>query len=115
MTAHNRPSSGNKLVNHTAATSISGGATLCLPYSLNRMENQPVADSAERVAELRENFTECDENGDGRIQYDEFVTLLNNIGAQTNEQENRLGFDEVDTDKDGSISFDEFVAWFSES
>lgn len=72
-------------------------------------------ENSERVEELRENFAECDENGDGRIQFDEFVTLLNNIGAQTNDQENRVGFDEVDTDKDGSISFDEFVAWFSEA
>ena len=74
-----------------------------------------MADSPENVEELRENFSECDENGDGRIQFEEFVTLLTNIGAETNEQENRVGFDEVDTDKDGSISFDEFVAWFNET
>lgn len=73
------------------------------------------ADSkAERLEELRENFSECDENNDGKIQFDEFESLLKNIGADTSAEENRLGFDEVDTDKDGSISFDEFVAWFSE-
>lgn len=75
-------------------------------------KDNPLGD---RTDELRENFTECDQNGDGRIQFDEFETLLTNLGAQTSTEENRLGFSEVDTDKDGSISFEEFSAWFSEA
>ena len=69
----------------------------------------------DNLDELRENFSKCDENGDGQIQYDEFVTLLTNIGAGTSPEENRLGFDAIDTDQNGTISFDEFVMWFSEN
>lgn len=69
----------------------------------------------DQTDELQEHFIKCDQNGDGRIQFDEFATLLSNLGAQTSSEENRLGFEAVDTDQDGAISFDEFVAWFSEA
>ena len=69
----------------------------------------------DRLAELQENFSECDANGDGRIQFDEFQSLLLNINAETSPEENRLGFNTIDTDNDGEISFAEFVAWFTDS
>ncbi len=68
----------------------------------------------DRLEEWREGFATCDANGDGRIQFDEFTTLLENIGAETSAEEARIGFEAVDSDKDGVISFDEFVAWWTE-
>ena len=73
-----------------------------------------MVDQAENINELREDFSKCDANGDGQIQFEEFVTLLENLGAQTTDEENRVGFEEIDTDKNGAISFDEFAAWFND-
>lgn len=70
---------------------------------------------ADRIEELRESFAECDANNDGRIQLEEFTTLLANLKAETSPEETRLGFRELDTDKDGVISFAEFVAWWDEA
>ena len=84
---------------------------MVLLFALYNKKDNPVGG---RIEELRENFAECDQNSDGRIQFAEFENLLKNIGAETSPEENRVGFAEVDTDRDGTISFEEFVAWFSE-
>ena len=68
----------------------------------------------DRDEELRESFSECDLNNDGKIQLSEFSILLNNIGAETSATECKIGFDEVDTDHDGLISLDEFIAWWTD-
>ena len=68
----------------------------------------------EQIEEWREYFEKCDANNDGRIQFDEFTMLLDNIGAETSAAEARIGFEAVDTDNDGVISFEEFVAWWTE-
>lgn len=67
----------------------------------------------DRIAELREDFGFNDANGDGRIEYAEFVALLEDLEADMSEAEARLGFAEIDVDEDGSIDFDEFVRWWS--
>ncbi|RPI15322.1 MAG: EF-hand domain-containing protein [Lysobacterales bacterium] len=69
--------------------------------------------SRDRIAELREDFDFNDSNGDGRIEYAEFVALLENLEADMSEAEARLGFAEIDVDEDGSIDFDEFVRWWT--
>ncbi|MGK0223470.1 MAG: Ca2+-binding EF-hand superfamily protein [Limisphaerales bacterium] len=66
----------------------------------------------ERIEELRECFAEVDANADGGIQYDEFATMLHNLGSQMSTSECKLGFKEVDSNSDGTISFDEFAAWW---
>lgn len=68
----------------------------------------------EENQDLREYFDACDHNGDGTIQYEEFVALLHNLGADMEEHDNRIGFGEVDTDRDGAIDFDEFLVWWRE-
>ena len=64
--------------------------------------------------DLKSYFQACDSNGDGSIQFDEFVTLLHNLGTDMGEEECRIGFDEVDGDGDGSIDFEEFSRWWAE-
>ena len=66
----------------------------------------------ERIEELRECFAGVDANSDGCIQYDEFATMLHNLGSQMSTAECKLGFKEVDSNSDGTISFDEFAAWW---
>jgi Ca2+-binding EF-hand superfamily protein len=69
--------------------------------------------SQEQLDELREDFDFNDANGDGRIQFQEFVALLDGLEADVSEDEAVVGFDEIDTDDDGAIGFDEFVAWWT--
>ena len=64
--------------------------------------------------ELQEYFDACDTNGDGTIQFAEFVTLLGNLGSEMERAECRIGFREVDSDGDGVIDFDEFCTWWNE-
>ena len=64
--------------------------------------------------ELHEYFDSCDKNGDGAIQFNEFVTLLQGLGEEMADSEYRIGFKEVDRDGDGSIDFEEFLKWWRE-
>jgi len=67
----------------------------------------------EQLDELREDFDFNDANGDGRIQFQEFVALLDGLEADVSEDEAMVGFDEIDSDDDGAIGFEEFVAWWT--
>jgi calmodulin/calcium-binding protein CML/plastin-2 len=73
--------------------------------------NQP---SEERLEELREAFDYNDRDEDGRIELDEFVSMLDELEADTSAREAKVGFQDIDTNDDGLIDFDEFVAWWTE-
>ncbi len=64
--------------------------------------------------ELREDFEHCDKNHDGRIDYKEFCTLLNNLEAGVSGAELRIGFHAIDTNHDDLIDFTEFRNWWTE-
>jgi Ca2+-binding EF-hand superfamily protein len=68
---------------------------------------------AEREEELREDFAYFDDDGDGKLQADEFVRFLDGVGADMSDQECRIGFAAIDTDQDGVIEFDEFLQWWT--
>lgn len=68
----------------------------------------------EEIAELRETFRYNDPNGDGKIDFREFVNMLRDLQANVGSEEARIGFDEIDTDNDHAIEFEEFVEWWSE-
>ena len=51
---------------------------------------------------------------DGSLQFSEFVTLLENLGAGMGAEECTIGFTEIDTDRDGRINFAEFLRWWEE-
>lgn len=70
--------------------------------------------SFEEIAELREGFEYNDSNGDGKIDFAEFVKMLRNLEANVAADEARIGFDVIDTDNDQAIEFDEFIEWWSE-
>jgi len=67
----------------------------------------------EQLGELREDFAYNDQDANGRLSFDEFRTLLEDLEAGISEEEARIGFEEIDTDRDGAIEFDEFVAWWT--
>lgn len=64
--------------------------------------------------ELKTLFEACDSNGNGSLQFPEFVEFLRNIGADMAVEECRIGFTEIDTDRDGHIDFAEFFSWWQE-
>jgi calmodulin len=68
----------------------------------------------EEREELEESFDYNDANDDGRIEFEEFVDMLNALDAYSGPEEARVGFETIDSDRDGSIDFEEFVAWWSE-
>ena len=69
----------------------------------------------EQLDELREDFEFNDGDGDGRIDYAEFVELIALLDDDIDMEESalRIGFSEIDTDHDGAIEFDEFVQWWT--
>jgi Ca2+-binding EF-hand superfamily protein len=68
----------------------------------------------EQREELQESFEYNDFDGDGKIEPDEFVRMMQELGAGLSDRETRQGFAEIDTNDDGLIDFDEFVAWWTE-
>jgi Ca2+-binding EF-hand superfamily protein len=69
----------------------------------------------EEYTELKESFEYNDSNEDGRIDFDEFMSMLNDLEADIDETAARIGFRTIDTDRDGAVGLDEFVEWWSES
>jgi Ca2+-binding EF-hand superfamily protein len=63
-------------------------------------------------SELRENFDHFDADDNGKIEFDEFRSLLAALDADVGEEEARIGFDAVDSDGDGHIEFGEFLSWW---
>jgi Ca2+-binding EF-hand superfamily protein len=70
--------------------------------------------SVEELDELREAFEYNDRDGDGRIQKDEFVVMLDELDAGMTPRDMEIGFQDIDTNDDQLIDFDEFVAWWTE-
>jgi len=64
--------------------------------------------------ELKENFEQADSDGDSRITFAEFSSLLVDLEAGMTVDELRIGFHEIDTDHDGLIDLQEFIAWWTE-
>ena len=68
----------------------------------------------EQREELLETFEYNDLDGDGMIEMDEFVQMLQELEWEIAEREAHVGFQDIDTNDDGLIDFDEFVAWWTE-
>ena len=66
----------------------------------------------EERRQLREAFDAGDRDGNGKIDFVEFVAMLEQLGADLDAAKVQFGFESVDTDGDGMIDFDEFVEWW---
>ena len=65
------------------------------------------------LAELRVTFKFNDADGDGALNFDEFVRMMLDLESGMSFGEARNGFEEIDTDHSGAIGFDEFIAWWT--
>ena len=70
--------------------------------------------SEEQLDELREAFDYNDRDGDGRIQLDEFIEMLDELEAEMTDDEAETGFKDIDSNDDGLVDFAEFCAWWAE-
>jgi len=68
----------------------------------------------EELDELREAFDYNDRDSDGKIQLDEFSSMLDELEAEMSKNDIEIGFKDIDTNDDGLIDFEEFVAWWAE-
>lgn len=64
--------------------------------------------------ELRETFDHFDRDNNNQIDRDEFVELLEALGADMSEDEIGLGFDVIDRNHNGAIEYTEFRAWWGD-
>jgi Ca2+-binding EF-hand superfamily protein len=62
--------------------------------------------------ELRETFDHFDADGNGTIEKDEFLKLLEALGAEMEPDEAAIGFDMIDRDDNQRIDFEEFASWW---
>jgi Ca2+-binding EF-hand superfamily protein len=70
--------------------------------------------SADELRDLQDAFAYNDADEDGRISFEEFESLLDELGAETSSREAHQGFRAIDTDGSGRIDFDEFLSWWTE-
>jgi Ca2+-binding EF-hand superfamily protein len=68
--------------------------------------------SSDDLADLDEQFDECDADGDQRIDFTEFSQLLENLGSEVPPDRRRARFAEIDVDRDGFIDRPEFMEWW---
>ena len=61
---------------------------------------------------LRARFDRADANRDGRIDFQEFSALLDELGLGYEEAQVRSAFTSLDTDSNGQIDFKEFADWW---
>ncbi len=80
------------------------------PRSLSPFGRRPLG--SDELADLDEQFDECDADGDQRIDFGEFSQLLENLGSEVPPGRRRSCFDAIDLDRDGAIDRSEFMEWW---
>ena len=69
-----------------------------------------LSDSVDQSNIERKEFDRADLNHDGYIQFDEFIKILENEGADmTYRRTYAQGFRMADTDQDGKLSYEEIM------
>jgi len=63
--------------------------------------------------EVEETFDRFDQDGDGRVSFQEFAGVMLEIDHDEARQALRIIFDAIDQDADGCVSFAEFHQWIS--
>jgi Ca2+-binding EF-hand superfamily protein len=80
------------------------------PHNPDRRKKVPL--SGDELADIEEQFDECDADGDQRIDFMEFSQLLDNLGADIPAAQRRSRFDAIDSDHNGAIDRREFTEWW---
>ncbi len=68
--------------------------------------------SAEKLKDIKDNFSFFDRDNNGEIDQDEFTELLKVISPNSKPEQAKEGFSIVDENNDGHIDFEEFIQWW---
>jgi Ca2+-binding EF-hand superfamily protein len=71
--------------------------------------------TSDELADVQEQFDECDADGDQRIDFAEYSQLLDNLGVKLPPTQRRNRFNAIDSDGDGAIDRSEFIDWWHAS
>ena len=63
------------------------------------------------VDELQEIFERIDDNDDGSVSFEEFRSLMHELGDLREDALLRAAFERVDANHDGRIDFEEMSSW----
>jgi len=66
----------------------------------------------EKQQELRKLFNQYDKDQNGRIDWDEFCHMLDELTGDKTLQEKSEAFNLIDIDHNGQINFEEFSEWW---
>lgn len=66
-------------------------------------------------ADIKSHFDHVDSDGNGRIDKDEFMSLVERLGMKRSDNVVDLAFASIDTDENGTIDFAEFQAWIEKA
>lgn len=70
--------------------------------------------SAEKIAQIKDEFGFFDRDGNGQIDLPEFIELLTVIAPKTKVSHVEEGFKLIDGNGDGYIDFEEFLQWWQD-
>lgn len=85
------------------------------------LSGRPIAETAGMGAvtkisgDVRNTFDQIDTDGNGVIDTEELLSLLQRFDTGATEEEALMIFKDLDTDGNGTISFDEFQVWYTSS
>jgi Ca2+-binding EF-hand superfamily protein len=62
--------------------------------------------------DLRHECQRADRDGDGRLNFIEFLALLDSLQTSISAPQRLVSFRTIDTNRDGHITATEFIAWW---
>lgn len=70
--------------------------------------------SEDKIADIKNDFSFFDRDGNGQIDLAEFIELLTVLSPKTKASHVEEGFKIIDSNNDGYIDFEEFLSWWQE-
>lgn len=68
--------------------------------------------SNEDITEIKDHFAFFDKDGNGTIDFKEFMQLLKVLAPSSTLDNAERGFETIDTNQNEEIDFDEFLEWW---
>jgi len=66
-------------------------------------------------ADIKSHFDHVDSDGNGRIDKDEFMSLVERLGLKRSDDIVDMAFASIDADENGTIDFAEFQTWIEKA
>ena len=66
-------------------------------------------------ADIKSHFDHVDSDGNGRIDKDEFMSLVERLGLKRSDDIVDMAFASIDSNENGTIDFAEFQTWIEKA